>query len=138
MRSPIGVFVKQRQEVTVDKKNGFKPLIELTSMTAEYFLVQDRSHRETVEAICERFPQLYVVPSFTCKKKIPKILTTKRNALNVKLVQANATISNSIEFPAIQICLLTLVVKSINTINTRTLVISTKEKEVLGVLDFIS
>ena len=35
--------------------------------------------------------------------KGPKNLTTKRNALNVKLVQANATISNSIEFQAIQI-----------------------------------
>ena len=84
-------------------KTSFKPLIELTSMTAKYFLVQDRGHRETVEAICERFPQLYVVSSFTCRKKVPKNLTTKRNALNVKLVQANATISNSIEFPAIQI-----------------------------------
>jgi len=72
-------------------------------MTAKYFLVQDRGHRETVEAICERFPQLYVISSFTCRKKVPKNLTTKRNALNVKLVQANATISNSIEFPAIQI-----------------------------------
>lgn len=72
-------------------------------MTAKYFLVQDRGHRETVEAICERFPQLYVVSSFTCRKKVQKNLTTKRNALNVKLVQANATISNSIEFPAIQI-----------------------------------
>ena len=72
-------------------------------MTAKYFLVQDRGYRETVEAICERFPQLYVVSSFTCRKKVPKNLTTKRNPLNVKLVQANATISNSIEFPAIQI-----------------------------------
>lgn len=67
-------------------------------MTAKYFLVQDRSHRETVEAICERFPQLYVVSSFTCKENRAENLTTKRNALNVKLVQANATISNSIEF----------------------------------------
>lgn len=36
-----------------------------TSMTAEDFLIYNSSHRQTVEAICEGLPQLYVIPSFT-------------------------------------------------------------------------
>ncbi len=36
-------------------------------MAAEDFLVDDRRHREAVEAIGERFPQLDVVSSFACK-----------------------------------------------------------------------
>lgn len=39
-----------------------------TSMTAEDFLIDNSSHRQTVEAICEGLPQLYVIPSFTWTK----------------------------------------------------------------------
>lgn len=36
-----------------------------TSMTAEDFLIYNRSHGQTVEAICEGLPQLDVIASFT-------------------------------------------------------------------------
>lgn len=37
----------------------------LTSMTAEDLLIYNSSHRQTVEAVCEGLPQLYVIPPFT-------------------------------------------------------------------------
>jgi len=34
-------------------------------MAAEYFFINYSGNRQTIEAICERFPQLDIVPSFT-------------------------------------------------------------------------
>ena len=38
-------------------------------MATEYFLINDSSNWEAVEAICKRFPQFDVEPSFTWEKK---------------------------------------------------------------------
>lgn len=39
----------------------------LTSMTTEYFLINDGSYGQAIEAICKCLPQLYVVPPLACK-----------------------------------------------------------------------
>ena len=41
-------------------------VINITSMTTEYLLIQYGCHRQAVETICKSLPQSYVIPSFTC------------------------------------------------------------------------
>ena len=52
------------QHIRVEGKSNF-PALLLPSMTAENFLVNNRSDGQAVEAICKCFPQFDIVSTFT-------------------------------------------------------------------------
>jgi hypothetical protein len=49
-----------------------------TTMHCEDLLVDDSSDRETIEAICEGFPQFNVISAFACVDEISKVRDKER------------------------------------------------------------
>jgi hypothetical protein len=86
-----------------------------TTMHTQNLLINNCCNRQTVEAVCKCFPEFYVVASFTYYGQFSRVYVNWPFYLTF-----------------------TFIVKSIYTINTGTLMVSSEQEEVLRVFDFIS